>query len=283
MDSKTLPDGYLDVCSIEALESLELARLNKAANLRDEMKEVLRRWVEAEVDAKLARWMLEKRRTLQFRAGRTAKLAPARAALGAPGRALLPTASFAVTADSVAMLAVRPNQLQTYADQPLAARPVEFASAPLQDPAAQIVSTRRKQDWPASVAASSRSSRATKTPRPERPSAEPKETTGQARFLFPNEAREQSTCAPGPAKDGEAASMRHDSHPDPESVFREVADCLPSAAAISAVAAIPGAFAQRSQTKRPRRRAAKALPTRALRARSPTRLLRAPDALRRRA
>ncbi|HVB87489.1 MAG TPA: hypothetical protein VNK23_12585 [Candidatus Dormibacteraeota bacterium] len=143
METKTLPDGYLDVCSIEALESLELARLNKAANLRGEMKEVLSRWMEAEVDAKLARWMLEKRRSQQFRAGGTARLALGQAGLGSSTRALLPPAP-----------------------HPRA------APAPLAPPA-QTALVRSIRDSGTAAAVASRVSRPTKTPRPERPPAIP--------------------------------------------------------------------------------------------------------------
>ncbi|HKV03488.1 MAG TPA: hypothetical protein VJO53_00115 [Candidatus Acidoferrales bacterium] len=56
------PLGYLETCSEAALESMELSRLNRAANLRKELREILEDWIESEVDARMARWLLEYRR-----------------------------------------------------------------------------------------------------------------------------------------------------------------------------------------------------------------------------
>lgn len=53
---------YLLMSSQVSLESVELARLNRAANLRKEMQQVLEEWIEVEVDARLARSILEWRR-----------------------------------------------------------------------------------------------------------------------------------------------------------------------------------------------------------------------------
>jgi hypothetical protein len=72
MDGNRMLDGYLELCSLNALESLVLARMNQAANLRTEARQVLRQWAEAEVDAKIARWMLAKRRAQRIRS----RLAP---------------------------------------------------------------------------------------------------------------------------------------------------------------------------------------------------------------
>ena len=57
------PLEYLVTSSQVALESFELARLNRTANLRKEMREILEEWVQMEVDARLARWILECRRS----------------------------------------------------------------------------------------------------------------------------------------------------------------------------------------------------------------------------
>ncbi len=53
---------YLKSCSQPSLESFELSRLNRARNLRREMRELVEEWIEAEVQARLARWVLEHRR-----------------------------------------------------------------------------------------------------------------------------------------------------------------------------------------------------------------------------
>jgi hypothetical protein len=60
------PLEYLVSCSASALESMELARLNRASNLRKEIRQILEEWINSEVDARLARWILEFRRTQQF-------------------------------------------------------------------------------------------------------------------------------------------------------------------------------------------------------------------------
>lgn len=69
MKSNSTPSGYLELCTVDALESLLLARMNQSANLGTEIRELVRSWVEAEVDVNVARWMLEHRRSQTFRAG----------------------------------------------------------------------------------------------------------------------------------------------------------------------------------------------------------------------
>jgi len=56
------PLEYLLTSSHMSLESVELARLNRAANLRKELHQVVEEWIDAEVDARLARSILEWRR-----------------------------------------------------------------------------------------------------------------------------------------------------------------------------------------------------------------------------
>jgi hypothetical protein len=61
--SATRPSlDYLASCSEMSLESVELSRLNVAANLRKEFHEILEEWIDSEVDAQLARTLLEWRR-----------------------------------------------------------------------------------------------------------------------------------------------------------------------------------------------------------------------------
>lgn len=61
--SATRPSlDYLATCSEMSLESVELSRLNIAANLRKEFREILEEWIDTEVDARLARTLLEWRR-----------------------------------------------------------------------------------------------------------------------------------------------------------------------------------------------------------------------------
>jgi hypothetical protein len=56
------PVDYLAKCSKSALESLELSRLNVAANLRKQFHQTLSELIENEVDARLARAVLDWRR-----------------------------------------------------------------------------------------------------------------------------------------------------------------------------------------------------------------------------
>jgi|HubBroStandDraft_6_1064221.scaffolds.fasta_scaffold737992_1 hypothetical protein len=57
------PLEYLLTSSEAALETFELARLNKSANLRKELRDVVEEWIEAEIQSRLARWILDSRRT----------------------------------------------------------------------------------------------------------------------------------------------------------------------------------------------------------------------------
>lgn len=60
-ESKPVFD-YLQSCSQPSLESFELSRLSQVAKLRKELREVVEEWIEAEVQARLARWLLERQR-----------------------------------------------------------------------------------------------------------------------------------------------------------------------------------------------------------------------------
>ncbi len=57
-----LPLEYLLTSSRRSLEAFELSRLACSSNLRKEICQVLDEWVEAEVGARLTRWILEHRR-----------------------------------------------------------------------------------------------------------------------------------------------------------------------------------------------------------------------------
>jgi hypothetical protein len=56
------PFHYLATCSKISLESFEMSELSKASMRRKEAIEVLDEWIEAEVNSRLARWVLEHRR-----------------------------------------------------------------------------------------------------------------------------------------------------------------------------------------------------------------------------
>src|SRR5579872_1502375 len=57
------PLGYLLSSSKISLESYELLRLNRASNLRKEMLQLIDKWVDTETEARLAREILEWKRT----------------------------------------------------------------------------------------------------------------------------------------------------------------------------------------------------------------------------
>jgi hypothetical protein len=54
---------YLVTSSQAGLENFELVRLNTIANLRKELGDLVEEWIEAEIQSRLARWILECRRT----------------------------------------------------------------------------------------------------------------------------------------------------------------------------------------------------------------------------
>src|SRR5579863_478047 len=63
MSSTQLPLEYLVTSSEDCLEGFELARLNQISNLRKEFSQVFDEWVEAEIAARMARWVLAGRRS----------------------------------------------------------------------------------------------------------------------------------------------------------------------------------------------------------------------------
>jgi hypothetical protein len=62
MRKKPAPFQYLLECSQMSLEDFELARLDRAANLRKQLRDIAEEWVEAEVEAQLAHWVRGNRR-----------------------------------------------------------------------------------------------------------------------------------------------------------------------------------------------------------------------------
>jgi hypothetical protein len=62
MSATRPPLAYLATCSQMSLESVELSRLNRASNLRKEFQQIVEEWIDSEVDARLARSILEWRR-----------------------------------------------------------------------------------------------------------------------------------------------------------------------------------------------------------------------------
>src|SRR5579864_2280672 len=61
----TPPLDYLQAASRASLQSFELARLNHAANLRQEIAVLIDQWIQETSEAMLARWMLDHYKSLQ--------------------------------------------------------------------------------------------------------------------------------------------------------------------------------------------------------------------------
>jgi hypothetical protein len=57
------PLEHLVTSSNITLESFELSRLNRVSNLRKEVRQILDEWIEAEVAGRIARWILDCRRS----------------------------------------------------------------------------------------------------------------------------------------------------------------------------------------------------------------------------
>ena len=65
MSRFTPPLDYLQAASRASLQSFELARLNHAANLRQEIAALIDQWIQETSEAMLARWMLDHHKSLQ--------------------------------------------------------------------------------------------------------------------------------------------------------------------------------------------------------------------------
>src|ERR1700675_1102236 len=70
MASAQPPFEYLISSSEESLESFELSRLSHVANHRKELRTVLDEFVEAEIQARIARWILDRWRAREHRRDR---------------------------------------------------------------------------------------------------------------------------------------------------------------------------------------------------------------------
>jgi len=90
MENTRPPLEYLLTCSEAGLESFEMSRLNRVANLRRELRDVLDEWMEAEVNARVARWLLECKRAESLAAGAPNLPPPVSLLLGSQGLPFLP-------------------------------------------------------------------------------------------------------------------------------------------------------------------------------------------------
>ncbi len=84
------PLDYLLTCSEAGLESFEVSRLNRIANLRRELRDVLDEWMDAEVSARVARWLLECKRAESCAADGPALPPPVSLLLGTHAASFLP-------------------------------------------------------------------------------------------------------------------------------------------------------------------------------------------------
>ena len=69
MNREKLPLEYLLTSSQAGLEGFELGRLDKISHLRKQLRSLVDQWVQAEIEAELARWLLECQRAQQSAAG----------------------------------------------------------------------------------------------------------------------------------------------------------------------------------------------------------------------
>jgi len=60
-DAIDRPLEYLCTSSEASIESFHLTRLNRVANLRKELHEIFEEWVETEVQARMAQWLLARK------------------------------------------------------------------------------------------------------------------------------------------------------------------------------------------------------------------------------
>lgn len=73
----SLPDlNFLFEVSVRSLQEVELAALNRSANLSKAVKQELDLWVEKEAEAMLARWFLDNREALLQAALKRIELRP---------------------------------------------------------------------------------------------------------------------------------------------------------------------------------------------------------------
>ncbi len=107
-DAIDRPLEYLLTSSVASIESFHLSRMNAVANLRKELHEIFEEWVEAEVQARLARWLLARKNPEEAAAGSSLPIdlegRPSFWAAGAPAPARI--AFEAAAADSDARPAV---------------------------------------------------------------------------------------------------------------------------------------------------------------------------------
>lgn len=246
MESNTLRDWYLETCSLEALESLMLARKNVAMNFLDETRKLLELWVQAEMDAKLAEWMLDMRRSQALRAGGSAKLLPAKQLAGPARYGLIEpvaTPTEAPPAGQAARQLVPPSAVRK-----LTAARIPSRGSRRQAIAAPVVGECRRQQGQARV-----HSRALLSSAAAGGEIQPSPNTECA-------GTPRSTAAPALAEDFARSDQHAARHAAPE--LREVLDLLPTDGAIAGVRATVGANMRRRKLDPRGRGAAKPLPER---------------------
>lgn len=102
MGSAHQPLDFLFTSSQSSLESFELSRVNLVANLRKELRQVVDRWIEAEIESRIARWILESRNAEVAGPGLRLPHEELPAHLGAPNAGLLPFSGTPIEISSTA-------------------------------------------------------------------------------------------------------------------------------------------------------------------------------------
>lgn len=115
---------YLATCSKISLESFELARLNDLANLRQRLTEIVDEWVETDIQARIAEWILVSRR--QQAASRASQSSRRMRSKNAPLPLFPAPSDSQIEFPALAANAVFPTLRDAVSDEPV--RPVSRAT-----------------------------------------------------------------------------------------------------------------------------------------------------------
>jgi hypothetical protein len=112
-DAMSGPLEYLFTSSEASVESFHLTRLNRVANLRKELHEIFEEWVEAEVQARLAQWILARKNPERAAAG-DSSLARVTTIEPSDSATIAAAIGLATTGSAALITAVRPMNRPTF-------------------------------------------------------------------------------------------------------------------------------------------------------------------------